>query len=77
VGTKVPMSHVGNVSEKLMMGMQWVRKYHWSMRDLFYPSSAYTLTCVRSLEMMCKCACATIPERFIVADRFFSFGEDE
>jgi hypothetical protein len=23
-----------NVSEMLMMGMQWVRKYHWSMRDL-------------------------------------------
>jgi hypothetical protein len=27
-----------------MMGMQWVRKYHWSMRDLFYPSYAGTLT---------------------------------
>jgi hypothetical protein len=44
VGTKVLMAHEGNVSEKPMMGMQWVRKYHWSMRDLFYPSSVGTLT---------------------------------
>jgi hypothetical protein len=77
VGTKVLMVHEGNVSEKPMMGMQWVRKYHWSMRDLFYPSSASTLTCVRSLEMMCECACAAVPERFVVADHFFSFGEDD
>jgi hypothetical protein len=45
VGTKVPMSREGNVSEKPMMGMQWVQKYHWSMRDLLYPSSVSTLTC--------------------------------
>jgi hypothetical protein len=45
VGTKVPMSREGNVSEKLMMGMQWVQKYHWSMRGLLYPSSVSTLTC--------------------------------
>jgi hypothetical protein len=44
VGTKVPMTHEGNVSEKPMMGMQWVRKYDWSMRDLFYPSSIGTIT---------------------------------
>jgi hypothetical protein len=44
VGTKVPMTYEGNVSEKPMMRVQWVRKYHWSMRDLFYPSSAGTLT---------------------------------
>jgi hypothetical protein len=44
VGTKVSMAHEGNISEKLMMGIQWVRKYHWSMRNLFYPSSADTLT---------------------------------
>jgi hypothetical protein len=62
VGTKIPMAHEGNVSEKSMMGMQWVRKYHWSMRDLFYPSSVGTLTYVRSLEMMCECACLTVPE---------------
>jgi hypothetical protein len=59
------------------MGMQWVRKYHWSMRDLFYPSSAGTLTCVKSLEMMCECACATVPEQSSLVDRFFSFGEDD
>jgi hypothetical protein len=62
VGTKVPMAHEGNVSENPMMRMQWVQKYHWSMRDLLYPSSAGTLTCVKSLEMMCECACATVPE---------------
>jgi hypothetical protein len=44
VGMKIPMDHEGNVSEMPMMGMQWVRKYHWSMRDLLYPSSAGTLT---------------------------------
>jgi hypothetical protein len=32
---KIPMAHEGKVSEKSMMGMKWVRKYHWSMRDLF------------------------------------------
>jgi hypothetical protein len=62
VGTKVPIAHEGNVSEKLMMGMQWVQKYHWSMRDLFYPSSIGTLTCIKLLEMICECACATVPE---------------
>jgi hypothetical protein len=62
VGTKVPMTHEGNVSENPTMGMQWVQKYHWSKRDLFYLSSAGTLTCVKSLEMMCLCACAIIPE---------------
>jgi hypothetical protein len=30
-----------------MMGMQWVRKYHWSMRNLFYPSFAGTLTHIK------------------------------
>jgi hypothetical protein len=62
VGTKVPIAREGNVSEKPLMGMQWVQKYHWSMRDLFYPSSVGTLTCVRSLETMFECACATVPE---------------
>jgi hypothetical protein len=32
---------------------------------------------VRMVEMMCECACATVSERFIVADHFFSFGEDD
>jgi hypothetical protein len=77
VRMKVPVAHEGNVSEKPMMGMQWVRKYHWSMRDLFYLSSAGTLTCIKSFETMCECACATVPERFTVADHFFSFGEDD
>jgi hypothetical protein len=26
---------------------------------------------------MCECACATVFERFTLADHFFSFGEDE
>jgi hypothetical protein len=43
-GYEVPTTHEGNVSEKPMTGMQWARMYHWSMRDLFYPSSAGTLT---------------------------------
>jgi hypothetical protein len=77
VGTKIPMAHEGNVSEKPIMGMQWVRKYHWPMRDLFYSSSVGTLICIKLLEMMCECACATIPKRFALAYRFFSFGEDD
>jgi hypothetical protein len=77
VGTKVPMAHEGNVSEKPMMGMHWVGKYHWSMRDFFYPSFAGILTCVKSLETMCECACATVTERFVVPFCFFSFGEND
>jgi hypothetical protein len=50
VGTKILMASEGNVSEKSMMGMKWVRKYHWSMRDLFYPSFAGTLTFVTMIE---------------------------
>jgi hypothetical protein len=37
---------------------------------------AGTLTCVKSLEMFCESACATISKRFTIADRFFCFGED-
>jgi hypothetical protein len=54
----------GDVSEKPMMGM-------------FYPYSVGILTCVKSIVTMCECACATVPERFALADSFFSFGEDE
>jgi hypothetical protein len=32
---------------------------------------------VRMIETMCKCACATVPKRFTIEDRFFSFGEDD
>jgi hypothetical protein len=53
-----------DVSEKSMMGM-------------FYLFSVGTLTCVKSIVTMCECACATLSERFTLADRFFSFGEDE
>jgi hypothetical protein len=53
-----------DVSEKSMMGM-------------FYLFSIGTLTCVKSIVTMCECACATLSERFTLADRFFSFGEDE
>jgi hypothetical protein len=77
VGMNVPMAHEGNVSEKPMMGMQWVSKYNWSLRDLFYPSSTGTLTYVKLLETMCVCACATVPGRFTIVDRFFSSGEDD
>jgi hypothetical protein len=35
VGMQILMVHEGNVSEKPMMGMKWVRKYLWSVRDLF------------------------------------------
>jgi hypothetical protein len=55
---------MGNVSEKPMMGM-------------FYPFSAGTLTCIKSIAMMCECACATVSERFALAEHFFSFGEDD
>jgi hypothetical protein len=48
---KIPMAHEDNVSEKPMMGMQLVQMYHSSMRDLIYPSSAGTLTCVKSIVM--------------------------
>jgi hypothetical protein len=51
VGIKIPMAQEGNVSENSMMGMQWVQKYHWSMRNLIYPSSAGTLTRVKPLAM--------------------------
>jgi hypothetical protein len=44
------------------------------MMRMFYPFSVGTLTCVKSIAMMCECACAT---RFALADRFFPFGEDE
>jgi hypothetical protein len=54
----------GDVSEKPMMG-------------IFYPFSASTLTCVKSIATMCECACEIVSERFALADRFFSFGEDK
>jgi hypothetical protein len=43
----VKSSLYGDVSEKLMMAM-------------LYPFSAGTLTCVKSIAMMCECACATV-----------------
>jgi hypothetical protein len=48
---KIPMAHEENVSEMSMMGMQWVQMYHWSLRDLIYPSSIGTLTCIKSIVM--------------------------
>jgi hypothetical protein len=47
------------------------------MMGMLYPFSAGTLTCVKSIVTMCECACATVFERCALADRFFSFGEDE
>jgi hypothetical protein len=54
---KIPMSHEGNVSEKPIMGMQWVQKYHWSMRDLIYPSFAGTRTRVKLLAKLPSAFC--------------------
>jgi hypothetical protein len=47
------------------------------MMEMFYPFSAGTLTCIKLIVMMCECACATISERFTLANHFFSFGEDK
>jgi hypothetical protein len=44
---------------------------------MFYPFSTGTLTCIKSIAMMCECACTTVSEQFVLADHFFSFGEDE
>jgi hypothetical protein len=60
----VKSSLYGNVSKKPLMG-------------ILYPFSVGTLTCVKSIVMMCECACATVSEWFALADHFFSFGEDE
>jgi hypothetical protein len=60
----VKNSLYGDVTEKPMM-------------EMLYPFSTGTLTCVKSIITMCECACGTVSERFILADHFFSFGEDE
>jgi hypothetical protein len=60
----VKSSLYGDVNEKPMMGM-------------IYPFFVGTLTCAKSIVTMCECACATVSKRFTLADRFFSFGEDE
>jgi hypothetical protein len=60
----VKSSLYGDVSEKPMMGM-------------LYPFSAGTLTRVKSIVLMCQCACDTVSERFTLAECLFSFGEDE
>jgi hypothetical protein len=41
--------------------------------DYCDPSSAGTLTCVKSLEMFCDSTFGTISERFAIADCFFLF----
>jgi hypothetical protein len=46
------------------------------MIGMLDPFSAGTLTFVRMIEMFVESAFATIPERFAVADHFFSFGKD-
>jgi hypothetical protein len=63
-GMLVKSSLYGDVSEKPMM-------------EMLYPFSACTLTTVKSIVTTCECACATISERFTLADRFFSFSENE
>jgi hypothetical protein len=57
VGMKISMAHEGNVSGKPMMEMRWVQKYHWSMRDLIYPSSVGTLTHVKPLATFANAFC--------------------
>jgi hypothetical protein len=46
------------------------------MMRMLDPFSTGTLTFIRTIEMFGDSAFATVPERFTVADRFFSFGED-
>jgi hypothetical protein len=46
------------------------------MMRMLDPFSVGTLTFVRTIEMFVESVFATVPERFIVADHFFSFGED-
>jgi hypothetical protein len=53
----------GDVSEKSIMGIT-------------YPFSVGTLTFVQTIETFVE-KLATVPEQFAVADRFFSFGEDD
>jgi hypothetical protein len=53
----------GDVSEKPMMGM-------------LDPFSVGTLTFIRMIETFVESAFATVPERFVVADHFFSCGDD-
>jgi hypothetical protein len=60
-GMKSPL--YGDVSENPMMGM-------------LDPFSAGTLTFVRMIQTFVENAFAIIPERFAVADPFFSFCED-
>jgi hypothetical protein len=50
----------GDVSEKPMM-------------EMFYPFSAGTLACVKSIATICECACATVSERFALAGLFIFF----
>jgi hypothetical protein len=44
--------------------------------DYYDPSSAGTLTCVKSLETFCESNYATVSEWFAIAGHFFCFGED-
>jgi hypothetical protein len=60
----VKNSLYGDVSEKPIIRMH-------------YPFSVGTLRCVKSIVTMCECVCATVSERFVITDSFFSFGEDE
>jgi hypothetical protein len=53
----------GDVSEKTMM----------VMLDSF---SVGTLTFVRAIETFIESVFTTVPKRFVVVDRFFTFGED-
>jgi hypothetical protein len=53
----------GDVSEKPMIG-------------ILDPFSIGTLTFVRMIETFVESAFVTVSERFVVADCFFSFGED-
>jgi hypothetical protein len=47
------------------------------MMGIIDPSSVGTLNSVRMIETFIESAFATVIERFVVADRFFSFGEDD
>jgi hypothetical protein len=48
-----------------------------NIADCCDPSSAGTLTCIKSLKMFYESTFATVSEQFAIADRFFLFGDDD
>jgi hypothetical protein len=73
VGIKVPMAHEGNDwSARGLSGHESVG----SPKGMIYPSSAGTLTCVKTIETYVERAFATVCVQSAIAGCFFYFGED-